>query len=236
MKAVILAGGKGTRLTPYTLVFPKPLMPVGDTPILEIVIRQLGRCGFTDVTLAVGHLAALINAYFEQGSRFGVQIRYSKEENPLGTAGPLHLIADLDEPFLVMNGDVLTTLDYRELYHHHCQSGAIATIAMHDRTVKIDLGVIECDDEHTVTGYIEKPTYKHRVSMGVYVFDPRVLNYIPQKKRFDFPDLVLQLLDAEERVVGYPYDGYWMDIGRADDYGQATADFEQMRDSFLPKE
>ncbi len=236
MKAVILAGGKGTRLAPYTVVFPKPLMPLGDTPILEVVIRQLRRHGFDDVIMAVGHLAELIMAYFNDGRRFGVRISYSKEETPLGTAGPLALIPGLDETFLVMNGDVLTTLDYSELVRYHHQSGAIATIAMHERAVRIDLGVIESDETNRVIGYIEKPTYQYRVSMGIYVFDPRVLRYIPRGERLDFPDLVLKLLAAGERVMGYPYDGYWLDIGRADDYAQAAEEFARLRSQFLSGE
>ena len=236
MKAVILAGGKGTRLAPYTIVFPKPLMPLGDMPIMEIVIRQLERYHFNEITLAVGYLAELIMAYFDDGSRFGVHIRYSKEEQPLGTAGPLPLIPGLDETFLVMNGDVLTTLDFGELYRHHRQNGAIATIAMHERSAKINLGVIESDETNRIIGYIEKPTYHYRVSMGLYIFEPRVLDYIPRGERLDFPDLVLQLLEAGERVMGYPYDGYWLDIGRPDDYAQATDEFEQLRNLFLPEE
>jgi NDP-mannose synthase len=235
MKAVILAGGKGTRLAPYSVVFPKPLMPLGDVPILEVVIRQLQHYGFGQVTMAVGHLAELIMAYFEQGSRFGVSITYSREEQPLGTAGPLTLIPGLSETFLVMNGDVLTTLDYGALYRHHCQSGAAATIAMHERSVQIDLGVIESDETDRIVDYIEKPTYHYRVSMGVYVFEPRVLSYIPQNERMDFPDLVLRLLQAGELVMGYPYDGYWLDIGRVDDYAQAVEEFARLRPVFLPE-
>lgn len=236
MKAVILAGGKGTRLAPYTVVFPKPLMPLGDIPILEVVVRQLRRYGFDEVTMAVGYLAELIRAYFGDGSRFGVRIRYSKEETPLGTAGPLALIPGLDEPFLVMNGDVLTTLDFGALYRYHCQSDSIATIAMHKRSVKIDLGVIESDESNRIVGYIEKPTYNYKVSMGVYIFDPRVLGHIPSGERLDFPDLVLQLLASGERVLGYPYDGYWLDIGRSDDYAKAVEEFEQLRSRFLQEE
>jgi NDP-sugar pyrophosphorylase family protein len=236
MKAVILAGGKGTRLAPYTVVFPKPLMPLGDVPILEIVVRQLHRDGFREVSLAVGHLAELIMAYFDNGSRFGVDIRYAREEQPLGTAGPLPFIPGLNAPFLVMNGDVLTTLDFGELYRHHCQSGAAATIAMHERIVNIDLGVIQCDEANRITGYVEKPAFQYMVSMGVYIFEPRVLDYIPPGERLDFPDLVLRLLEAGELVRGYPYDGYWLDIGRASDYAQAAEEFERLRHLFLPEE
>jgi NDP-sugar pyrophosphorylase family protein len=207
MKAVILAGGKGTRLKPYTMLFPKPLVPIDDMPILEVVIRQLKFYGFAEVTMAVGHLAELLVAYFGDGSKYGLKIDYSKEDSPLGTVGPLALIPNLMDSFLVMNGDVLTTLDYRDLLAYHRQKGAMATIAMHERCVKIDLGVIETNEENEVVGYIEKPLYNYRVSMGIYVFDPAILRYIQPGERLDFPDLVQLLLQNGEKVIGYPYDG-----------------------------
>jgi NDP-sugar pyrophosphorylase family protein len=233
MRAVILAGGKGTRLAPYTSVLPKPLMPVGDMPILEIVISQLERRGITQITLAVGHLATLLQTFFGDGSRYGVQIDYAFEEQPLGTAGPLALIPGLDEPFIVMNGDVLTTLDYSALMQYHRRQQACATIAMHKREVHIDLGVIEMDGGNRIRGYIEKPRYDYRVSMGIYVFEPCVIPYIPVGEYFDFPNLIHRLLESGEIVVGYPYNGYWLDIGRPDDYTQAVQDFESMRSEFL---
>jgi len=233
MRAVILAGGKGTRLAPYTSVFPKPLVPVGDMPILEIVISQLRHYGITHITLAVGHLAMLLQTFFADGSRHGVTIDYALEDHPLGTAGPLAMIPDLDEPFVVMNGDLLTTLDYSALIQYHRHKRAAATIAMHRREVKIDLGVIQLDGGNTIKGYLEKPTYDYNVSMGVYVFEPEVLRHIPPGTYLDFPDLVHRLLDNGETVVGYPYDGYWLDIGRPDDYAQAVQDFETMRSQFL---
>jgi len=177
MKAVILAGGKGTRLAPYTVVLPKPLMPLGDRPVLEIIIRQLRHYGITDVVLAVGYLAELLEAYFGDGRRFGVNIEYSREEKPLGTAGPLALIDGLDEPFLVMNGDLLTNLDYAKLAAHHADAGAACTIAMYRRQVQITLGVMQVDPEYRLLDYIEKPTYDYQVSMGAYVFDPQVLDH-----------------------------------------------------------
>jgi NDP-sugar pyrophosphorylase family protein len=234
MRAVILAGGRGTRLYPYTITFPKPLMPIGDVPILEVIIRQLRHYGIGDLTLAVGHLAELIMAYFGDGSRFGVHIEYSKEDQPLGTAGPLALIPRLDETFMVMNGDVLTTLDYRELLDYHRSHGGAATIASHKRDARIDLGVIEADEGGRVTAYIEKPTYHYLVSMGIYVFEPSVLRHVEPGQRLDFPELVWRLLEAGDRVQVYPYDGYWLDIGRPDDYGQASAEFERLRSQFLP--
>jgi len=235
MRAVILAGGKGTRLAPYTTVLPKPLMPVGDMPILEIVIRQLSKAGIDRVTLAVGHLANLMMAFFNNGERYGLLIDYSLEDEPLGTVGPLALIDDLDSTFIVMNGDVLTTLDYSTLVAYHRQQGAVATIAMHERSVQIDLGVIETDSNNVLIGYVEKPTYSYHVSMGVYVFEPKALRYIQRGVHLDFPELIWKLLVAKEKVVAYPYDGYWLDIGRPDDYARAVEEFNRLRDHFLPR-
>jgi len=236
MKAVILAGGQGRRLAPYTTILPKPLMPVGDVPILEVVIRQLKQAGFDDITMAVGYLAELMMAYFGDGSKLGVRISYSREEQPLGTAGPvgLALAEGFDQPFLVMNGDLLTTIDYRALWDYHHARGAIATLATFRRDVKIDLGVIETDDQNWVTGYIEKPTYHYAVSTGIYIFQPEVLAHIPRQRRMDLPELVLALLGAGRQVAAYPFDGTWLDIGRIDDYEQAVAEFEQRRAEFLP--
>lgn len=233
MKAVVLAGGKGTRLAPYTKILPKPMMPIGDMPILEILLRQMKRAGVDEVILTVGHLAKLMRAFFQDGEEYGLPIRYSYEEQPLGTAGPLALVTGLDDTFLVMNGDVLTTLDLRKLIEFHRAEGGIATIAMHRRQVKIDLGVIERNDSNDITGYIEKPTYDFHVSMGIYVFEPQVLKYIPRDTYFDFPELVLRLLAQKERVVGYPFDGYWQDLGRADDYAQAIQEFDTLRPQIL---
>jgi len=236
MKAVILAGGRGTRLAPYTTILPKPLMPIGDKPILDIVIRQLGHHGFTDITLAVGHLAELLMAYFGTGERFGVKIAYSREDEPLGTAGPLSLVPDLTDRFLVMNGDVLTAINYSDMLAHHRASDAIGTVAVYPRSVKINLGVVEYDDQCRLTDYIEKPSYHYQVSMGIYVFESRVLDAIRPNVRLDLPDLVKQLVAAGETMNCYPYDGYWLDIGRPDDYQQAVADFERMAGELLPGE
>ncbi|MBC7879012.1 MAG: NTP transferase domain-containing protein [Anaerolineales bacterium] len=234
MRAVILAGGKGTRLAPYTTILPKPLMPVGDMPILEIVIRQLARHGFNDLTLAVGHLAELLIAYCGDGSKFDVKIDYSREEQPLGTAGPIALVRNLNETFLVMNGDLLTTIDYDAMLKYHRERGALATIACYQRDVKIDLGVIEVDSENWVANYIEKPTYHYAVSMGIYIFEPSILGYIAQNQHLDLPELILNLINGGKKVNVYNFNGYWLDIGRHDDYEQAIAEFSTHRDDFLP--
>lgn len=235
MRAVILAGGKGTRLAPYTTVLPKPLMPIGDMPILEIVLRQLAYHGFKDITLAVGHLAELLMAYCGDGGKFGVNIDYSREEEPLGTAGPISLIPNLNETFIVMNGDLLSTLDYSAMWKYHKERGAIATLASYRRDIKIDLGVIE-SEEGWVKDYIEKPTYHYAVSTGIYIFEPAILNYIERGKRLDLPELVLRLLKENQKVNIYNFDGYWLDIGRHDDYEIAMQEFAAHRSDFLPSE
>ena len=236
MKAVILAGGKGTRLAPYTKVLPKPLMPIGDMPILEVILRQIKLTGINDVVLTVGHLSELLRTFFQDGSRLGLNISYNYEDTPLGTAGPIAFVPNLDETFLVMNGDVLSTLPLGELIQFHKAQNAIATIATHHRRVKVDLGVIQWDGDARVTGYIEKPTYDYSVSMGIYVFEPKVLTYVPKGEYYDFPDLVKKLIGVGEKVIGYRFDGYWQDLGRPDDYESAAQDFDQMRSQFLPNE
>ncbi len=233
MKGVVLAGGKGARLAPYTKILPKPLMPIGDMPILEVILRQMKIAGITDVVLTVGHLSELLHAFFNNGSRFGINITYSFEDKPLGTAGPIALIKGLDETFLVTNGDVLTTLDIKDLIQFHKSKNAITTIAAHRRQEKIDLGVIQFNGNSQVVGYTEKPTYDFMVSMGMYVFEPEVLNYIPVGEYLDFPDLVKKMVAAGERVVGLPFEGYWQDLGRPADYERAAVDFEKMRNEFL---
>ena len=237
MKAVVLAGGKGTRLKPYTRILPKPLLPIGDIPILEILLHQMKKSGITEVILTVGHLAELVRVFFEDGERFGLKIEYSIEEVPLGTAGPLSLVASsLGETFLVANGDVLTTLDLNELVSAHKQSGAIATIASHTRLVNIDLGVLQVDGSDRLTGYVEKPTFDYLVSMGIYVFEPEVLQYIPYNNYLDFPELVLNMIGNGERVMSYRFDGYWQDLGRPNDYEQAVQDFDRFKPQILSED
>jgi NDP-sugar pyrophosphorylase family protein len=208
-------------------------MPVDDMPILEILLRQMERYGIDEAIITVGHLGELLCAFFQDGKRFGIKIRYSYEDKPLGTAGPLSLIEDLDDTFLVSNGDVLTTMDFRALIDFHRYHSATATIASHVRHVHVDYGVILTNSNHEITGYIEKPTNDFLVSMGVYVFEPRVLPFIAYNQYLDFPDLVLKLIAAGERVVSYPYEGYWMDLGRVDDYEQAIKDFDEIRPQIL---
>ncbi len=232
MRAIILAGGKGVRLAPVTEVIPKPLVPIGGKPIMEIIIGQLQRHGFRCITLAVGYMADLIQAYFGDGSKFGVKINYSYESVPLGTAGPLSLINGLNDTFLVMNADVLTNLDYRELVRHHQIRGGVATIGAYERQVKIDLGVIIKDGDGRIKDYVEKPTTTHLVSMGIYVFEPRIMEFIKVNGYLDFPDLIKHLLGIGQTVNYYPFDGYWLDIGRHEDYATATNEFETLKKQF----
>ncbi|MCX6078410.1 MAG: sugar phosphate nucleotidyltransferase [Chloroflexi bacterium] len=234
MKAIILAGGKGTRLLPYTKVIPKPLMPIGDMPILEVLVHQVKRAGVDEIILSVGHLASLLQAFFQDGTQLGTHIRYSYENIPLGTVGPLTIIPGLDQTFLVMNGDVLTDLEFSDLIAFHRESQALVTIAMHKRQVKIDLGVIQlASNSQNVIGYIEKPTYDYQVSMGIYVFEPAALQYIPKDTYYDFPTLILELIKQGQKVAGYPFNGYWQDLGRPDDYERAIQDFDSLRSTFL---
>jgi NDP-sugar pyrophosphorylase family protein len=232
MRAIILAGGKGVRLAPVTDVIPKPLVPLGGMPIMETIIRQLQYHGFRRITLAVGYMADLIQAYFQDGAKWGVEIDYSYESEPLGTAGPLGLIDGLDETFLVMNSDVLTDLDYPNLLSYHRRHNGLATVGAYDRQVRIDLGVIIKDGDYRIRDYAEKPKVSYLVSMGIYVFEPQVLDYINGKGHLDFPDLVKIMLKDEQRVNYYPFSGYWLDIGRHDDYEQAASEFEIYRDKF----
>lgn len=230
-EVVILAGGRGTRLAPYTTVFPKPLMPIGDMPVLEILLRRLARAGLTRVNLAVGHLAALLEAYFGDGGRLGVELRYWLEDEPLGTAGPLSVIKPSGR-VLVMNGDLLTTLDFGELLDAHATSGAAATIGVHRRDVAIDYGVMRLADTRVV-GFEEKPTLAYDVSMGVYVFEPEAVALVPAGERFDFPDLVQRMLDLGLHVNAHVSNAFWLDIGRPEDYALAVERFESLRHELL---
>jgi NDP-sugar pyrophosphorylase family protein len=231
MRAVILAGGKGTRLKPYTSVLPKPLMPLGNRAILEVVIHQLAHQGFTDVTLSVGYLAHLIEAVFGDGTAHGVRLAYVHEDAPLGTAGSLRLIPGLDDAFLMLNGDLVTTFDFRELVRAHRAGNNLLTIATRKRRVGVDYGVLNVeasgDEGDRVIAYTEKPTLDVTVSMGIYVVEPEALGFIPPEGHFDFPELVRKLIDAGARVGAFEYDGLWLDIGRQEDYDRAIALLEE---------
>jgi NDP-mannose synthase len=231
-KAVVLAGGRGTRLAPYTSILPKPLMPVGDRSILELVVDQLELAGIKDITFCVGYLSHLIRAVFDHRDNDGVEIDYVHEHEAMGTAGPLRLVGDLDETFIAMNGDVLTNLDYAELVRYHQHHGNALTIATHDRRIKIDYGVLHLQQlgingntQHRITEFQEKPEIVSSVSMGIYVMEPSVIDFVPEGQAFDLPDLVQALLRANQPVGAFKYDGLWFDIGRKEDYERAVQEW-----------
>ena len=230
---IVLAGGKGTRLMPYTTSLPKPLMPVGEYPILDILLRQLSAQGFRRITLAVGHLAGLIQAYFKEGQDWGVEIEYAYETTPLGTAGPIARLPRHERALLVLNGDLLTTMDFSRIVRFHHENRAVATIGTHRRTEAVPFGVIETGSNGQIVEYKEKPTLDYMVSMGIYVFSPAVREYIPRGQKFDFPELVQGLLNNGQRVMAYESDAYWMDIGRPDDYQKANEEFPGMEKVFF---
>ena len=231
-RVVVLAGGYGTRLVPYTSVLPKPLMPIGNRAILEILLDQLADHGFRQVTMCVGYLSHLIRAVLDQRLDERTEISYLHETEPLGTAGPLRCVEGLDATFLVMNGDVLTTLDYRAMLRSHRAAGAALTIATHTRTISSDYGILHLDGAkgavRRVVSYQEKPEIVSSVSMGVYLLEPRALAYIPPEGYFDFPDLVNALLAAGEPVAAFPHDGLWLDIGRPEDHARAVELWEAL--------
>ncbi|MFP5391354.1 MAG: NDP-sugar synthase [Gammaproteobacteria bacterium] len=229
MRAIILAGGKGTRLRPYTTLIPKPLVPLGGKySILEIILMQLKRDGFTHVTLAVNHLSHLIMAYFGDGSRLGLKLDYSLEEGELSTIGPLTLIDDLPENFLVMNGDILCDLDYRAFFETHVQAESQISVSAFQRQVKIDFGVLRYDDNGRLTAFQEKPSYDFDVSMGIYCISRKVIEALPRGKAYGFDNLMIDGLKAERRIDIRPFKGYWLDIGRPDDYETADENFAEL--------
>lgn len=236
MKAVILAGGKGTRLRPYTVSFPKPLVPVGDYPILEVIVRQLARQGFSDITISTGHLAELIEAYFGDGSRWDVKIDYVRERQPLSTAGALQLLNDCPDHFLVMNGDVLTTLDYRAFFEEHMKRGAMASVATAEREAMIDFGVVDVAADGSLAGWREKPRFPYDVSMGVYVISEAARHLIVKGESLGMPDLLLRVKDGGGLVYCHRSECDWLDIGRVDDYQRAQEIFEHSPGLYLGDE
>ncbi|MBI5227927.1 NTP transferase domain-containing protein [Candidatus Micrarchaeota archaeon] len=218
MQAIILAGGKGTRLRPYTASFPKPLVPVGQKPIMEIVIRQLRNAGFGKIVISTGHLAELIEAYFGNGKKLGVEVSYVREEKPLNTAGALSIIDGLEEDFLVMNGDILTTLDYAKMFRYHLENKASATIGVHQRIHKVDYGVIKIGKNSSLEDYVEKPQMDFLVSMGINILNKHAVSYIKKGEPLGMPDLMLRLKGKGEKVICFKEKCEWLDIGRPDDY------------------
>ena len=235
LHAVVLAGGKGTRLRPYTTILPKPLVPIGDDySILEIVLRQLAHRGFRRATLAIGHQGSLIQAVVGDGSQWGLEVDYATEDRPLGTMGPvLRLLDRLPPQFLVLNGDILTDLDFGRLLQRHTSSGAPLTIATYQRQVEVDFGVLEMSGDEVI-GFHEKPSLSYSVSMGVYGLSGATLAGYAPDQPLGFDDLVVDLLARGQHPLSVPFDGYWLDIGRPDDYDRANQDFARMRGQLLP--
>lgn len=233
MQAIILAGGKGTRLKPFTTNFPKPLVPIDDMPILEVVLRQLKNYGFTDIVITVNHLADLIMAFFGNGEKLGLNITYSLESSPLGTAGPISLIDNLDDNFLVMNGDILTTLNFKDLYDYHFSNKNDISISTYKREEKIHLGVLESENDD-FKKYIEKPIYYFDVSMGIYMVNKKMKHFIQAGTKVDMPDLITLAKDNECKIKCYRGDYFWLDIGRVDDFEYANEIFCEKKKMFLP--
>jgi NDP-mannose synthase len=225
-RAIILAGGKGTRLKPYTIALPKPLVPIGDEPILEIIIKQLIQHGFDHITITVNHLADIIRAFFGNGEKWGIKIDYSLESKPLSTMGPLSLIKDLPEDFLIMNGDVLSDINFSDLISYHKTNKSIFTVSSFKREQKSDYGVLEIGQNRKLTGFKEKPVVEYDVSMGIYIANKKILDYIPYNNAYGFDDLMLDLIADNNPAHIVRHNGYWLDIGRPDDYAKACEDID----------
>lgn len=233
IQAIILAGGQGTRLRPYTAIIPKPLMPVGEHPICEIIIHQLKKAGLTEIAISTGHLAGLIEAYFANGKKWGVNITYVSEDRPLGTAGALKLIKNMDDDCLIINGDVLTDLDYKKVLSHHRRRKALATITVKERIVKTDFGVIAMNPDGELVDYIEKPEHKSFVSIGVYILNRQCRTYIGADENIGMPELILRLKDKGKKVCCFPTKALWLDLGRIDDFMASQEFFEKHKKKFL---
>lgn len=229
MQAIIMAGGRGKRMYPYTTVLPKPLLPVGETPILDYVLKSLSASGFKRITLAVGYLSDLIKTYAGDGKRYNMRIDYSAERKPLGTIGPIRSIKGLKRTFLVMNGDLLTDLDFKRMLKEHKRSGSLATLAVKKKKITVDLGVVEFDDKKKLTRHREKPSLYYHVGIGVCYFEPEILDLIPRGKRFDFPDLVKSFMKRNLPINIYETDCYWRDVGRWEDYLAAQKEFKRLK-------
>jgi NDP-sugar pyrophosphorylase family protein len=237
MKAMILAGGMGTRLFPYTTVLPKPIMPIGEYSIIEIIIRQLKYYGFDDITISLGYLGDIVKAYLQDGGKFGVRINYVTEDEPLGTAGPLKKLSlcQLNKPILLMNGDILSDINYKELYEYHIKNKADFTIAAYNKEYKLQLGYLKTES-NKVIDYIEKPVNNYTISMGIYILEPYVISVVEKYCRMDVPDLVKELINKNMKVLTYDFNKYWLDLGTHLEYQKATDEFEKYKDVLIKKE
>lgn len=233
MRAVIMAGGLGSRLAPYTNILPKPLMPLNDRPIIDVILRQLVRAGVEGIEISVGHMGSLLESWVRHAPDYGVPVSFLYEEVPLGTAGALSNVEAAEGTFIALNGDILTTLPFQDLVAQHLASGALATMAVNERSVQVEYGVVHADGDNRLLRLEEKPTLRYTVSMGVYAFDPAIVELIEPGERIDFPDLLARAMEQRRDVGVYPYDGYWRDIGNRDDYEAALVDFEADTQRFL---
>jgi NDP-sugar pyrophosphorylase family protein len=231
LRAIILAGGKGTRLKPYTTFIPKPLVPIGgEFPILEIIIKQLKQNGFNHITLAVNHLAEFIQAFFRDGSKWDIKIDYSLEETPLGTIGPLTLISDLPENFLVMNGDILSDINFAQFIHKHEEFKRRVSVACFNRVSKVDFGVIEAESDGRIVGFKEKPEFQFEVSMGIYALNREVVTALQANTHYGFDTLMIDGIAANKNHYIHRHKGFWLDIGRPDDYDYCNENYQEIRD------
>lgn len=237
MKAVILAAGEGTRLRPYTKVLPKPLLPLGERPMLDIILRQLAHYGFTEIIVTAFWLRDAVRLFLQmmQDKLPNVKITYAAQDKLMGTAGGISSLPNLDDTFLVMNADVLTTMNYADLMRYHKEKGAVLTIGMYEKKTKISLGVLQMDADNNLIGYTEKPEISTPVSMGIYVYEPSVLAYVPPDDYLDLPTLAKRLMDDQKRVVVYPFSGHWIDIGKPEEFDEAREQYERLKHEFLPE-
>lgn len=228
-----MAGGRGSRLAPYTTVLPKPLMPLSDRPVIDVLLRQLVLAGVEEIQISVGHLGNLIESWVRNEPDYGVPLSFLYEGEPLGTAGALRNIGAVNDTFLALNGDILTTIGFSELAAHHHKTRAAATVAVNDRSVAVEYGVVHADASGAIVRLEEKPTLRYSVSMGVYAFEPAVVDLIAPGERIDFPNLLTRAMEGGEKIAVYPFDGYWRDIGNRDDYEAAIADFAEDPERFI---
>jgi len=234
MRAIILAGGKGTRLRPYTYTIPKPLMPIGgEMPILEVILRQLKKHNFLHITITLNYMAKIIQAFFRNGEDYGLKIDYSIEERELGTVGPLTLLNDLPDNFLVMNGDLLTDLNFKKLYKWHIKNSNDITVATYRRKNINDSGVLKFDQNNDIYDFVEKPITYDDISMGIYCLSKKIIDDLPKNKKYGFDQLIINAIETKKKIKAYPHDSYWLDIGCNSDYQKANTDYNKIKQRFL---
>ncbi|MGD0466151.1 MAG: sugar phosphate nucleotidyltransferase [Gammaproteobacteria bacterium] len=226
--AIIMCGGQGSRLRPYTITIPKPLMPLGDGAILEIIVKQLEKYCFDKLILAVNYRSDLIKAYFQNGEKFGISIEYVDEVEPLGTIAPLRNVKNLPDQFLVMNGDILTDLNFDYYFRKFNAESECALVPVYRKNYKVDFGVLQINENSHLESFQEKPEKELLVSMGVYFFSSKIIDLIPKSGSFGFDQLMLLALEKNLKVLCPEHNGYWLDIGRHEDYMYAQDNFQQL--------